>query len=602
MMNQPIRILYVDDYQLDRELVRDVLTRENNEFELIEAASRAEFEAAFARGGFDVVLSDFNILGFEGLQVLEAVRAKDAEIPIIIVTGTGSEEVAVEAMKRGAADYVIKKIHHLQRLPLTIKAVLEKQQAERERRDIESRYRLIFENSGEAILLTHPDGTIYSANPEACRIFQWSEAEITKLGRQGLEDPNDPRLSRALEEIRKTGIFRGELNLVRKDGTIFPAEISSTLFKDVSGNECTSMIVRDITERRRAEQALRESEARHRSLFMSLSEGFAYHEIILDREGQPVDYRFLELNPAFEQMTGLVREQVVGRTVREVLPDIEDFWIETYGKVALTGSPIQFQHYTEALEKYYNVVAYSPEKDRFAALFIDVTDQVRAEAQAQALKTELEVHHRLIDLRERERVQLARELHDGPLQGLMALGFDLQQVATDVAGQPVERPIRDMQTSLQSEIDKLRSYAGELRSPVLYKFGLAKAISAHLETFGEKHPELALRVQTDADDEAVPQPVRSGLFRIYQEALNNIVAHARATRVEIQLTQTDRSLQLEISDDGQGFTLPQDWLDLVRSGHYGLVGMRERAESLGGRAEIISHPGDGTRVWVNVPL
>jgi PAS domain S-box-containing protein len=362
------------------------------------------------------------------------------------------------------------------------------------------------------------------------------------------------------------------------------------------------MMIRDITERKQAEQALRESEARHRSLFMSLSEGFAYHEIILDRQGQPVDYRFLELNPVFENMTGLVREQVVGRTVREVMPGIEDFWIKTYGKVALTGSPIQFQYYSETLGKNYNVVTYSPEKYRFAVLFIDVTEQIRAEAQAQAQKTELEVHHRLIDLQEQAQEHIARELHDGPLQGLMALGFALQQVATDVSGQPVERPIRDMQTSLHSVIDQLRSFTGELRSPVLYKFGLAKAISSHLETFAEKHPELALQVQIDADDDAAPQSVRSGLYRIYQEALNNIVAHARATQVEIQLTQIQRSLQLEISDDGQGFTLPQDWLELVRSGHFGLVGMRERAESLGGQAEIISHPGAGTRVWVKVPL
>ncbi len=232
---QPIRILYVDDYPLDRELVRDVLTKENNDLNCSRLVPARNLKRHSLRGGFDVVLSDFNILGFEGLQVLEAVRAKDAEIPVIIVTGTGSEEVAVEAMKRGAADYVIKKIHHLQRLPLTIHTG--KTGGERKRRDIENRYRLIFENSGEAILLTHPDGTIYSANPEACRIFQWSEAEIINLGRQGLVDPNDPRLSRALEEIRKTGIFKGELNLVRKDGTIFPAEISSTLFNDVSGNE-----------------------------------------------------------------------------------------------------------------------------------------------------------------------------------------------------------------------------------------------------------------------------------------------------------------------------------------------------------------------------
>ena len=133
-MNEPIRILYVDDYPLDRELVRDALEKEHGGFEVVEAASRADFETILAKGGFDLVLSDFNILGFEGLQVLEAVRAKDPNLPVIIVTGTGSEEVAAEAIKRGAADYVIKTPSHIQRLPHTIHAALEKKQLEQERR------------------------------------------------------------------------------------------------------------------------------------------------------------------------------------------------------------------------------------------------------------------------------------------------------------------------------------------------------------------------------------------------------------------------------------------------------------------------------------
>ena len=127
-----VRVLYVDDYPLDRALVRHALEVEGDGFELTEAASRAEFEAALARGGFDLVLSDFNILGFEGLQVLAAVNAMPTPVPVVIVTGTGSEEVAVAAMKQGAADYVIKTPKHIQRLPMTILAALEKRRLELE--------------------------------------------------------------------------------------------------------------------------------------------------------------------------------------------------------------------------------------------------------------------------------------------------------------------------------------------------------------------------------------------------------------------------------------------------------------------------------------
>ena len=142
-----------------------------------------------------------------------------------------------------------------------IALAIERKQAEEEVRESEERYRLLFENSGEAILITQPNGIIHSANPEACRIFGRTEEEITVVGREGIVDLNDPRLSAALGERKRTGRFKGELNLLRKDGTVFPAEVATTMFRDPRGNERTSMVIRDITERKRAEVAEREQRA-----------------------------------------------------------------------------------------------------------------------------------------------------------------------------------------------------------------------------------------------------------------------------------------------------------------------------------------------------
>ncbi|MGE0683211.1 MAG: ATP-binding protein [Candidatus Binatia bacterium] len=132
-MTTPLRVLYIDDSSFDRTLVRDALEKEYGNFSVIEAASRQEFETQLEHSGYDVILSDFNILGFEGLQVLDAVRARAPQLPVIIVTGTGSEEVAVEAMKRGADDYVIKTVKHIRRLPLTIHTILDKRRLQQER-------------------------------------------------------------------------------------------------------------------------------------------------------------------------------------------------------------------------------------------------------------------------------------------------------------------------------------------------------------------------------------------------------------------------------------------------------------------------------------
>jgi len=140
---------------------------------------------------------------------------------------------------------------------------------------------------------------------------------------------------------------------------------------------------------RNAREQQRETAQRYLSLFNSLGEGFAVHEIICDEQGKPCDYRFLDVNPAFEQLTGLKREEVKGKTVREVIPQIEPHWIETYGEVALTGQSRHFENHSEALGKDFEVIAYSPRRGQFAALFLDVTERKKAEEEIQRAVAEL---------------------------------------------------------------------------------------------------------------------------------------------------------------------------------------------------------------------
>jgi len=122
-------------------------------------------------------------------------------------------------------------------------------------------------------------------------------------------------------------------------------------------------------------ERLKESEKKYSLLFNRMFSGFALHEIILDKEGIPFDYRFLDINQQFESITGLKRKDVIGKTVLEILPKTEKYLIDNYGRVALEGKPLRFNMYFNQLDKYYDVSAFSPEKGKFATLFLDVTDQ-----------------------------------------------------------------------------------------------------------------------------------------------------------------------------------------------------------------------------------
>jgi PAS domain S-box-containing protein len=237
---------------------------------------------------------------------------------------------------------------------------------------------------GGRILYINPAGvsTLRAGSPEAVfgrSIFDIIVPENLELARQ--------RVRKVEEEGETTPPIESEY--LRFDGTRFMGEARGAPIT-YEGARSTLVVIRDISGRARMEQSLRASEDRFRSLFTGMTEGFALHEIVCSAEGVPVGYRFLEINPAFERLTGLKREQVIGRLHNEVLPDDDPNWVRIYGKVALTGEPVHFENFSPALNRHYDVFSYRPAPRQFAVIFMDITERKRMEDALLAARQDLE--------------------------------------------------------------------------------------------------------------------------------------------------------------------------------------------------------------------
>src|ERR1019366_1188736 len=203
---------------------------------------------------------------------------------------------------------------------------------------------------------------------------------------------SDPRFAPWREAAIKRG-YRSSLALPLKSGeevlgalTIYATETGvfdaaeQRLLEELSNNLSYGiMALRARAERKQAEETLHESERRYRLLFSEMVVGFALIEPIYDENGKPCDYRYLEVNPAFETHSGLPRNRVLGKTLREVLPTLDPFWFETYGKVATTGESIHLEKYALPLEKWLELVAFRTHQGQVAVTFADITKRKRAE-------------------------------------------------------------------------------------------------------------------------------------------------------------------------------------------------------------------------------
>ena len=273
----------------------------------------------------------------------------------------------------------------------TNRDITDRKRAEEALRQSELQNRTILRTALDGFWLIDPESArILDVNDAYCQMSGYTRDEILQMEIADLDAIESPSevLAHA-QRVLSQGEDRFESVHKRKDGSHFQVEVSVQTLKDDGGRNFA--FIHDITARKEAEQALRKSEEQYRLLFDEMLSGFALHETICDEDGKPVDYRFLAANSAFEELTGLKVDDLIGRRVLEVLPETEPFWIERYGRVALDGVTDHFDGFSAAIGKHYEARAFCPEPGKFAVMFHDVTERKRAEEELNKLVERLDL-------------------------------------------------------------------------------------------------------------------------------------------------------------------------------------------------------------------
>ena len=249
----------------------------------------------------------------------------------------------------------------------------------------EAKIRRLVEANIIGIFLWDFDGRILEANDAFLRMVGYDHEDLVagRIRRTDLTPPDwHERDEQWVEEHRRTGLRRPiEKEFLRKDGSRVPILLGAATFEE-GGNQGVAFVL-DLTDRKRAEVELRESEQNYRMLFESIDEGFCTIEVLFDQNEEPVDYRFLQINPSFERQTGI--KNAAGRRMREIAPQHEEHWFEIYGRIALTGEPMRFENEAKQLGRWYDVYAFpveDPKRRRVGILFNDITERKRAETEA----------------------------------------------------------------------------------------------------------------------------------------------------------------------------------------------------------------------------
>ena len=474
----------------------------------------------------------------------------------------------------------------------TVRGVSEQERLERELRESEERYRFLVENSPDVVFATDAEGQFTFLSEGIEPLTGFAPSELVDQHFSLVVSPETmPIAAERWEKLMAEPTTQqvSELVLTGKGGRLTPVEVHAIgivgpdgAFSGIHGS------TRDISERERLQRELRSSEERYRYL-VSSSPDLVW---VTDATG-----RLTFVSDAVETMLGLSAQSLIGRQYWEVFADearreaeVRFKWLSRH-PTSVHRSRLPFRH-ADGHDVLVEINGIGMVDDgRFVGAHgaaRDVSERDRLERDLRRQAGELAAGE--------ERAHLARELHDSVTQALFSMTLVSRSVELllerDVEAAKAQiTQLRELQREALAE---MRALIFELRPGNLEQDGLARALKTHTAALQGR---IGLPVVVESDlDERLPLPVEESLYRIAQEALHNVVKHAAAHQVRVEVGRARGGVRLRIADDGKGFDPRQ-----VPAGHLGLAGMESRASRIGATFSCKSQPGKGTTIEVLVP-
>lgn len=394
-----------------------------------------------------------------------------------------------------------------------------------------------------------------------------------------------------------------------------PLEIWLTIFVYSPEKDYFVAVFDNITERKKAEQTLQESEKRFRISADSMLDCFGIYSAIRDRLGHIVDFRVEYVNDVACKNNNMTKDEQIGKHLLELLPaHRESGLFDQYCKMVKTGKPVIKESlvYGDIYRKQYLKRAFDIRAvklgDGFAATWRDITERKRTEKEIERSHQRLksseknlrEFSRKILSIREEEKKKLAANLHDEAGSLAVDLTSALSIIEQEVKDNDLLEALKNLgqtKRAVKRQVRTLKKIATGLRPPDLDIIGLPDALRTYFLSL-TKETGIKIDFKTSVDERRISDDVATALYRIAQECLINIITHAEAKKAKVKLYSRKRTVKLTISDDGKGFDVNKR-LEMRK---IGTRGIEERALFLGGKSVIKSIPGKGTEVIVVLPL